>query len=256
MAPIHYIIAVFLGSRANKHLTACLNNDPLYLIKMHIKSFTLLKLDHIKRVTFVISPSGNEDRDNFALDFIESQKPLFSNFELSGFISETNHFWSYGSWNSCMAKNIHRNENFFLTEDDYFPACDYFYLPFSEKMSNDIAHVPQIYGRHENSPHKSTKQKVHASMSGGLMNVNAAKRHYDTYGNCINLPPRAEKMGSSGAFVQLHFLDNFEKIGYRIVDLYEEYQHPYSGAKNDVKSHGNMEGEILLRPYINSLDLV
>jgi len=256
MTPIHYIIAVFLGPRSNKHLTSCLNNDPLYLIKMHIKSFTLLKLDHIKRVTFVISPSGNEERDNFALDFIESQKSLFSNFELNGFISEANHFWSYGSWNSCMVKNIHRNENFFLTEDDYFPACDYFYAPFSEKIYDDISYVSQIYGRNENNINEKNRLKDHASMSGGMMNIKAAKVHYETYGNCINLPDEALKMKSSGAFVQLHFLDNFEKLGYNIADLYEEYQHPYSSAKNDVKSYGNMEGEILLRPYINSLDLV
>lgn len=252
MRPVHYIISVYTGKRANFHLTSCLTQDSLYLVKMHIKTLSMFKMEHIQKVTFVVSPCGIPSRDDSILEFIDSQKHNYNNIDIDAFISENNDFWSYGAWNSCMMKHLDGNRNFFLIEDDYFPACDEFYIPFYEKLTPKIAYVSQIYtGCRDNKIKNATKE--HASMSGGIINFDAAKKHYETYGTCVYLPQDGTK---SGVFAQLHFLDNFKKLGYDIEDLYSEYQHPYSDYRNRVNNHGNLSGKILLNPYINCLNFL
>ena len=172
---IHYVVAVYVGRRHNKGVNELLK-DPTYMVKEQIRSLVSFNLPMIKKVTFVISPSDSNERDSFVLNFIEDHREILSAYELDVFIAPNNDNHSYGSWNFVMNKCIAGEDNmdFFLIEDDYFPAKDEFYLPFIERMKGNVAYVCQFYDRG-------------AAISNGLMSFRAAKAHHENFGNCINV---------------------------------------------------------------------
>lgn len=265
---IHYIISVYAGLRANRHVNLKLGQDPLYFVKQHLEMIKSLSLPLIEKITFVISPSENRDIDQSIVDYIEKFKiqNLDIKFVIDSFIRSDNDFHSYGCWNHAMIKNIDENLNFFLIEDDYLPNCDDFYLPFLEKMSDDVAYVCQWWttGASHESPHKKNINRtgVHAAISNGLMNISVARAHYKKYEECANLKSLYKSVygktdkgiiekRSPGVVSQIHFLDNYINMGYRVLDINSDYCNPFLNPNNLVKIYGKQDGEILIKPIEN-----
>lgn len=237
---INYIVSIYVGSRGNTAVSA-LTNDPTYMASRHLDLLSRLNVPLIKRATFVVSPSPFPERDHTAVEFIMSHSGKIKGIEIDSFIGENNNNHSYGSWNFGMIKYINDGMNFFLIEDDYFPSKDEFYMPFIEKMTDDVAYVSQLYVH--NNEHRK-----HAAISNGLMNIAAAKKHYEAFGSCINIKLPERKVYDVGVYTQLYFLKGLEDLGYRIKDVSKRYCHPFLERNNRIKLYGNENVETLIEP--------
>lgn len=254
--------------RANRHVNSKLSQDALYFVKRHLEMIKSLSLPLIEKITFVISPSENRDIDQSIVDYIEKFKiqNLDLKFNIDSFIRSSNDFHSYGCWNDVMMKNIDETLNFFLIEDDYLPNADKFYEPFLKKLSDNVAYVCQwwSFGPSSASPHKKRLEHLtaHATISNGLMNVNAARAHYKIYGECINLKSLYDMIyektergviekKSPGVVSQIYFLKNYANMNYKVLDINSDYCNPFLNTNNSVKIYGNPEGETLIKPIEN-----
>lgn len=238
---IHYIVAVYSGARANQQLNRDLL-DPLFLVKLQLDALKRFRTPGIKKVTFVISPSSTE-RDDSILKFIESMSKEFNNMEILSYVKPTNEYYSYGCWDHCMQKHLDDDLDFFLMEDDYLPACNDFYAPFQELLDKKTAYVCQFY---------TTIQQLcnHAAISNGILNLDAAREHFDTFGNCISIPYMKNTLKySPGAMAQMGFLDHFPKLGFHIKDVSASYKQPFLQYNHTITNYGNRTGEILIQPY-------
>jgi len=240
---IHYIVAVFIGVRANEKINSLLEVDPTYLVKKHMFALSTLQIPKIKRVTFVVSPSDDRQRDNAVVDFVRSQT-LAGGIEIDSYVKEDNRFFSYGSWNDAMVRNINDDNHFFLIEDDYFPCMDDFYDPFLEVMEDASSpYVPQMW------TNKFTRKHV-AAISNGLMNINDARWHYENYGECIwlkGIDPSILNGSNQGVIAQIHFLDGYTKAGREISDVSDEYAHPFLSPENRVFIYGTRKKGIPIK---------
>ena len=217
---------------------------PHRLIKMHLTALGTINVPMIKKVTFVISPCGNPELEAKMCDYAKTKKNSLVDVEVDAYVAPDNNYWSYSSWDYCMNKNIDDGMNFFLIEDDYASTKSEFYMPFINKMSDSVAYVSQLYG--------SLNQKhEHAAISNGIMNVDAAMKHYDTFGECIFVAE--EKKEWTGEWNQLHFLDNYKKLGFHMCDVSKTHLHPFLTPNNKIVFYGNQNGESLIEPiFFNS----
>lgn len=237
---INYIVSIYVGNRGNGAVNR-LTADSTYMAKRHLDLLSRLNVPMIKRATFVVSPSSFPEKDNAAVEFIMSHYGKIPGIEIDSFIGENNNNHSYGSWNFGMMKYINEDLNFFLIEDDYFPSKDEFYLPFIEKMSDNIAYVPQLYVHNR-------EHRRHAAISNGLMNIKAARKHYETFGCCINIKLPDKRVYDAGVYTQLYFLKGLEELGYKIDDVSKKYCHPFLERNNKIKLYGNENVETLIEP--------
>lgn len=238
---IHYIVAVYSGLRANQQLNQDLL-DPLFLIKLQLDALKQFRVPDIKKVTFVISPSSRE-RDDAIVEFIESISKEFNDMEILSYVKPTNEYYSYGCWDHCMQKHLDDDLDFFLMEDDYLPACNNFYAPFQQQLDGKTAYVCQLFS--------TVKQLYsHAAISNGILSIDAAREHFDTFGNCISIPYMKNKSKySQGVIAQMGFLEHFLKIGFRIKDVSAEYKQPFLQPNHTITNYGNRYGAILIQPY-------
>lgn len=241
---IHYVVAVYTGKRANDVLNGHLS-DPLFLVKMQINALKRLKVPKIKRVTFVVSPSSNMEADLTVVDFINNTNHGIEGVEIQSYLTDNNDHYSYGSWNDCIKKNLDSEMNFFLIEDDYIPSKNLFYLPFEDQLDEKTAYVCQLY---------TTSQPLHASISNGLMNLQAARDHYDMFGSCMSLLTLRNKEYSPGVMAQMSFLDHYPKMLYSIKDIASTHKQPFLNSKNKVSYYGNRNSDSLLEPYVNFIE--
>lgn len=244
---IHYVVAIYLGKRRNVYLNRILAEYPHRLIKMHLNALGTINVPLIKKVTFVISPCGNPELEAKMCDYAKTKKNSLVDVEVDAYVAPDNNYWSYSSWDYCMNKNIDDGMDFFLIEDDYAPTKGEFYMPFVNKMSDSVAYVSQFCTTVENGRYR-------ASISNGLMNYNAAKKHYRTFGQCLHLPPyTGRKRTNAGVIGQILFLDNFKGLGYSIGDISDDYHQPFLTGRNQLMSFGNPKGEAVIEPFTTFL---
>lgn len=237
---INYIVSIYVGTRGNGAVNT-LTNDPTYMAQRHLDALSRLNVPLIKRATFVVSPSSDRERDQAAVDFIMSNSGSIDGIEIDAFIGTNNNNHSYGSWNFAMVKYVDDGMDFFLIEDDYFPTKDEFYAPFIEQMTDNVAYVSQLYVFNK-------EHRKHAAISNGLMNIKAAKKHYETFGSCINISIPEKKVYDAGVYTQLHFLKCLEDLGYKMTDVSKNYCHPFLERNNRIKLYGNQNAETLIEP--------
>lgn len=237
---INYVVALYVGERRNRKVSE-LTEDPTFFIRKHLNVLRSLNVPLIKKVTFVISPSNFLEKDQEALNYIAKNKNALPGIEIDYFIGEDNCDHSYGSWNFAMKKHINDGMHFFLIEDDYIPSADEFYLPFLNKISSTTAFVCQLYD-------KLGQSNFHAAISNGLMNVNAAKKHLETFGECIFVRRRETSSISAGVRAQLNFLKEFMQIGFKNADVSDEYCHPFLDVKHHIVLYGNTNSTTLIEP--------
>jgi len=235
---IHYIVAVYVGKRVNKKVSL-VTEDPTYLVKVHLDRLNKLNVPMIKRATFVVSPSDSRTRDEQVVSFVKGIKVLENGIEVDAFIGENNDNHSYGSWNFGMKSLLDDGFDYFLIEDDYFPSKDEFYLPFIGKADDNIAYVCQLH---------SISNRVRTIISNGLMSYRAAKMHHDRFGECINISLQNKKVHDPGVYSQVHFLKNFEELGFGIEDVRQFYCHPFLCRKYGMLLYGNPIKPTLLEP--------
>jgi hypothetical protein len=235
---INYVVALYVGKRGNGAVSS-LTKDPTYMAKRHLHLLSSLRIPLIKKATFVISPSSHEE-DLRTLEFVQQNK-IGHQIEIDAFIGQNNNNHSYGSWNFAMNKHINDGMHFFLIEDDYFPSRDEFYLPFIEKMNDDVAYVSQLYT-------SNREHRKHAAISNGLMNYEPVKKHHETFGNSISIEIPGKRPYDVGVYTQLNFLKGYDSIGYRMADVSKNYCHPFLQRNNKITLYGNIKGETLIEP--------
>lgn len=230
---IHFVVAVFTGKRENRVLNERLE-DPTYLVKKHLYGLKTLEIPGVTKATFVISPSENRKRDLEVLEHVNQYNDI-DGIEIEAFVKQDNFMFSYGSWNAAMERNIKNDEHFFLIEDDYFPCMDRFYEPFVQRMNESgSAYVCQLWS-------DKFLRKPCAAISNGLMNIDAARSHYEKFGECLLLKrlKRYEKSPHQGVIAQINFLDGYAKIGRTVSDISDEYGHPFLSPENRVFMYGS-----------------
>lgn len=237
---INYIVSIYVGKRGNGAVNT-LTDDPTYMAKRHLDALSSLDVPLIKRATFVVSPSPDRERDQAVVDFIMSNSGSIDGIEIDAFIGANNNNHSYGSWNFAMVKYLGDGMDFFLIEDDYFPTKNEFYVPFIEQMTDNVAYVSQLYVYNK-------EHRKHAAISNGLMRFDAAKKHYDAVGSCININLPEKKVYDAGVYTQLYFLKGLEDLGYKMGDVSKKYCHPFLERSNRITIYGNDKGETLLEP--------
>lgn len=239
---IHYIVAVFTGKRKNPVINERLN-DPAYLVKKHLFGIETLEMPDVTKVTFVVSPSENKERDLEVVEYVKNYNNQ-SGIEIDAYIKDDNLMFSYGSWNDAMERNIENDEHFFLIEDDYFPCSDYFYKPFVEKMvEHDAAYVCQLWS-------DKFLSRPCAAISNGLMNIEAARFHHKKFRECLQLRKlkKYENLGSDqGVIAQINFLDGYTRLAYPICDIADEYGQPFLAPDNRVFMYGNRVKGIVIK---------
>lgn len=215
----------------------------MYLVKKHLDALEKLNVNSITRATFVVAPSNDFERDNEVINYVKDVK-LKDHIKLDAYIRTENTMLSYGSWNDAMIKNIENNEHFFLIEDDYFPNVDDFYSPFISQMKrNNSAYVCQLWTDKFLGFHC-------AAISNGLMNINAARMHYDKFNECFALSKLKRGIGNSyqnAEHIQMKFLDSYKNIGFSISDVADEYAQPFLQPDNRIFLYGNRKGIVLIK---------
>lgn len=249
---IHYIVSVYVGTRGNRRVNKLLV-DPTDFVRRHIETFSMYKIPDIKKATFVVSPSNDRSRDESVVNFIKDRSSQFTDIEISAVIRENNNNFSYGSWEYGMKNCLHEDLHFFLIEDDYIPYRDEFYLPFVQKSNKRVGYVAQWYVDPKSDRDSEQRMKIkHAAISNGLITIDAARAHHRTYKQCINLVAKKGEGGNIGVLSQMHFLDNFVKIGLSVEDLYDDYCHPFLNPDHSMPMYGKKGGEKLLVPVFYS----
>lgn len=245
---IHYIVAAYAGERENEKINSLLQRDPAYFVKKHLESLKILNIPEIDHITFVISPS-NYNHDKYIVDFIEAQD-IITSIKVDSVIKEENCYFSYGSWNYGVEKNLRKNAHFFLIEDDYFPAVNNFYDPFIQKIkSGKYAYVSQMWTDKFSIKHV-------AAISNGLLSSDYAKRHYRKYGEIFFLDNARIKLNhkfSDGTTAQTYFLDGYTEMGINICGLEDEYLHPFLTPDNRILLYGSGEKVLLKCEFYENL---
>lgn len=237
---IHYIVAIYTGKRRNQVVNERLY-DPCYFAKKQLFGLETLNLPLITKATFVVSPSDDRTRDQQVVDYVNDIGKV-KGIQLDSFIRKTNDFFSYGSWNDGIQRNIDNDENLFLIEDDYFPCADEFYKPFVDRMEEtNAAYVCQLWS-------DKFLTRACAAISNGLMNINAAREHYKRYKECLNLKGIKKNMGrNQGVVAQIEFLDKFIDMGFNISDISDEYGHPFLTPENRIFLYGERKRGIVIK---------
>lgn len=279
---IHYIVSLYNGLRQNQHVNELLSNNPFHYLDIHLNRLKLYGDENIKRVTFVISPSKNKEVDLAVLERATRADIGFASVD--AYIKDNNKYFSYGCWEDCIRRNL-KDLDFFLIEDDYFPATGKFYEPFVNALYSEknIAYACQWY------------HNKHAAISNGLLSRKAVDKHLEEFGETLllskfdpivyppeipeerdriemlymkrnfpsnvrrplmkqrpkpvavpNVPPAGFKVIHPGVFAQERFLQGYEALGFNFVDLMKKYKHPFLSDGKSIKEYGAKEGKILI----------
>lgn len=241
---IHYIVAAYVGERKNEKINSLLQRDPTYFVKKHLESLKTLSAPEIDHITFVISPS-NHERDKSVVNFIETQN-IISSIKVDSVIKEENCYFSYGSWDYAVEKNLNESKYFFLIEDDYFPASDNFYDPFVQKIKSDeCAYVSQMWT--DKFSNRFPNRRISA-ISNGLLDGKYAKIHYREYGEIFFLNKARIKLNknfSDGHTSQIYFLDGYIEMGINVSGIEDNYLHPFLTPDNRILLYGSGEKVLL-----------
>lgn len=269
---LHYIVSVYTGMRANNHVNDLLRNNPSHYVDTHVQRLKNYGSADIKRVTFVISPCGDEERDNKVAELANGVDLGFAKTE--AYVRDNNRYYSYGAWDDCITKNT-GDLDFFLIEDDYFPSTENFYEPFVKSLrdNNRVAYCSQWY------------KDEHAAISNGCLSVKAVVEHQKKYDESLTLkrydgivypqtqpptpPPRQpmtqmerrrlnerQRRGEviargthilhPGVYAQERFLRGYKELGYKFTDMMKDYCNPFLAANKQVIKYGNLNGKVLL----------
>lgn len=225
---VNYVVANYLGER---RFAPSLAEDPLFYVKAHCKFFQDNNVENVSKVTFVLNKSDEKIDEQF-VNFLKNEK-LNVEHEV---IVRDNVGFSYGAWQDM----VERNPDFdyhFLIEDDYVPTTGKIINRFLEGFKNDTIYVCCIY------------ERGHCAMSSGLLNtkmvINEKKKNTEMI---LNATKSLSKDYCDGIHNQKIFLKNFEELGYNICDLSEKYRWLFVNHLGNISQHGNLEGEILLKP--------
>ena len=226
---INYVVTNFLGER---RFAPSLKEDVLFFIKQHIQFLNDNKISSIKKVTFVLNKCNDSERDNKFIEYINNLE-MDVEFEL---IVRENKGFSYGAWQEVVAKNTEFDYHF-LIEDDYVPTSPKFIDYFMEQMKENTVYVCCIF------------ERGHCAMSSGLLNnkivKNETRLDADKILNVTNFETNDYIHGVDN---QRNFMLNFIELGYEINDLSETNRWLFLNHIGNISQHGNLEGEVLLKP--------
>jgi hypothetical protein len=233
---INYIVACYFGPRRVKNSNYL--NDRFYFIKQHINKINLYNDKNISKVTFVVNPFDQRDKEIELL-----VKDL--NYQYEIIYKSTNDNYSYGCWNEAIVKNINENYDYFmLMEDDYSPSIENYTNYFLNCFDSNTCCVVQW-----NTINNSFSES-HAAISNGLISAEKCKHIYFKYNKVFCLWSLKQNEYSIGEWNQIHFLDLFKKENYDIKDISSISRNIFQNINNVLVCTGNEKGIDVLHPII------
>jgi RimJ/RimL family protein N-acetyltransferase len=174
---VTYIVSTYFGKRRSKLYNKFWEVDIYYFVKQHIQKLNELNNPDVQKIIFVVN-HYNHMIDQGILPIIQKANSKIP-IEV---IFRPNKNLSYGAWNEAIIASLEdSSEYFFLIEDDYLPSVDEFYKVFQKEMDSDVCFVGQLV----NFAH----QKIHPSISNGLLSSPPAKWAYENYKTVFKLSP-------------------------------------------------------------------
>lgn len=121
---------------------------------------------------------------------------------------------SYGAWQEAVLKNLNRFDYHFLIEDDYLPVSGHFFVPFLQKMTDNVCYVA--------SGIKQDRNGQFANPSNGLLSNEKAKIIFEKRNCLFDLSPASAETCNHH---QIHFLnylmDYFDMKAVRSTAIFE-----------------------------------
>jgi hypothetical protein len=234
---INYIVAFNISTHRVNAYVEMFESDPLYFIKIHRDFLNTCINTHITMGTFVINDDVDDDTKKQIIDCVNQCKIP------TRVVFRENVGFSYGSWNDIIMETIDDYDYFFMIEDDYVPDKKDFYIPFINRMSDNI---PYVCGLVIENPY-------HAAHSNGMISKKACKRVLENNENLFCDLECGDKHGA--VKTQISFLTNFRNLGYEFADTTDEFftKHVsnYHDANNVIiDEYGVLDGRCLIEPII------
>lgn len=227
---INYVISNYLGER---RYAPNLKIDPIFYLRKQCEFFTKNIIPEIGLVTFVLSKSDDNIRDNIFIDFIKQLK-LPVKYEL---IVRENRGFSYGAWQDIVIKNIEYDFHF-LIEDDYMLNDAHSLDDFIDLSDDETIYVCQVY------------VTEHCSMSNGLLNSKIVRKELNRLDikKILNATVDNECNYVTGINNQVLFLKNFTDINYKIKDVTKINNIPFSDHLGNIIQRGSLDKKITIIP--------
>lgn len=240
---VNYIVANYIGeNRYHNYYTERFKLDPLYFFKKHLDFFSKTHLSFITP-TFVF----NDDiDDNLKLKILK----LAKEYEV---VFRKNAGFSYGAWEEVIEKNLNKYDYFFLIEDDYIPAQSDFIEHHLRKINSEVAVVcarisySSEFG-YVNNDQKGTLDFPYPAISNGLITAEACRLAKKTFGKvfCLNYFNDYNNAHANQLFYCLYFF----KLGYKIIDILDEFSSPFYSPISDVTVHYGGDKPFLIQPIL------
>lgn len=218
---VNYIVANYIGENRNLNFyKKVFKLDPLYFFKQHLKFFEENNLSYVTP-TFVF----NDDIDEKL-----KQNILTLNKQNYEIVFRKNGGFSYGIWEEIVEKNLYDFDYFFLIEDDYIPAREDFILQHIKKLEKNVAVVcgeinDSISTGYCNNLDVGELNFPYPAISNALITSESCIEVKKVFGKifCLNY----FNDYTNGHANQIFYCLNFFKLGYKIIDILDEFSSPY-----------------------------
>ena len=227
---INYIVAFYFGKRR-----AYNPNNKLFFLEKQLKFVSsLTEESNIKQATFVV---------NFTEDitFEEVQEKVDSTqsiVPIKLFFRENTGI-SYSAWNKGLEKSLDQGFDYhFINEDDYLPAYPEFYVPFVNKIRDNIAYVCLVMGGYPRHP----------AVCMGIFTEESIKKISEQFDYILEYPrPSEGYVYEAAIYAQVHLVDHILAVGFDYDDVGLDYNKPFMHPGGDIENRGG-EGPILFNP--------
>lgn len=227
---INYIVAFYLDVDR-----WCLDGDIYYHLKKHLSALENLNIPHISVASFIVNESPQLNKEEFerVVDGYNITVPIEIKYR-------GNRGLSYGAWEYHIRSVLGKFDYYVLMEDDYYPICDLFYMPFIDKIKDNVAYVCMSYK--DNHPEHSigvisdkSCRKVFDINNEIFFGYNKLELGICNYSNMCTCNGAGPGIGAWQACFHRDFL----KIGELVDDIreYPTYFKHRNGSFQDL--HGN-----------------
>lgn len=234
---IDYVVSCYFGHRRVAVTNQCTKKDKLFFVKRHVEVLNTLRSEHINKIIFVLNTDNEYDASMLKsyVSSVQSSIPV-------EFIINSNTGFSYRAWETVIIENIDDDvDYFFLIEDDYEPAVDFFYLYFIDHFSPYVGYVCELVFHN------------HPSGSNGIIRKDVCTHLLQKYGRVFSIDDKARSY-DEGEDNQHNFLNYMLESGYIIKDVVSNYKILKMDHFGKVMTLGNINRDPVIKP-IYCLDI-
>lgn len=240
---VNYIVAGYIGPvRPYPHYQKLFKNNPLYFFEKHFNFIKDFKTEELF-TTFVFNDDIDIEIKNKLTEYTSE------NYEI---IFRKNSGFSYGIWNDIITKNLNEFDYFFLIEDDYIPARRDFLDHFKKRCVDNVAFVCGLidHASHQKYPllvSKNESDFPFPSISNGLLSGEASLHVFNIHNTIFKINLNTDY--GSAYENQILFCKHFTDLGYKIIDILDEFKSPYNNANAvDLVMYGKNDYDALITP--------